>query len=315
MRAFVLQGNRAGLDTSRPRPEASKDRVRVRMRAAGVCNTDLELIRGYMGFSGVLGHEFVGTALDGRFAGRRVVGGINFGCGRCRRCNDGLARHCEDRTVLGIQGTDGVFAEEFLIPDENLVPVPDAVDDRSATFAEPVAAAHEIVDQLGAEAPREDAVVLGDGKLGPLIAQVLAADGFNVTLVGHHLDSLGWLLDRGVNLSDRAPEQASCGLVVEATGSAHGLREAIAATRPRGTLVLKTTVADAHEIDLSPIVIHEIQVLGSRCGRMAPALELLAAGSVTVEPLISAVYSLDEVETAFEHATRRGTRKILVENS
>lgn len=288
--------------------------MRVRLRVAGVCNTDLELIRGYMGFSGVLGHEFVGTALDGEHAGRRVVAGINFGCGECEVCAQGLARHCGTRTVLGIQGADGVIAEEFLVPEKNLIPVPDAVDDRAAAFTEPCAAAYEIVDQLGPDFPREGAVVFGDGKLGLLIAQVLAAEGFEVSLVGHHLDSLGWLAERGVKLLSTPPADASCGLVVEATGSARGLREAIAATKPRGTLVLKTTVADPHEVDLSPVVIHEIRVLGSRCGRFEPALELLADGRVTVEPMITAVYPLDEVEAAFEHAARRGTRKVLVEN-
>ena len=314
VRAFVLKGNRASFETTRPRPEASGDRVRVRLRVAGVCNTDLELIRGYMGFAGVLGHEFVGTALDGRLAGRRVVGGINFGCGECEVCAKGMSRHCGKRTVLGIQGADGVLAEEFLVPEKNLIPVPDAVDDRAAAFTEPCAAAYEIVEQLGAGFPREGAVVFGDGKLGLLVAQVLAAEGFEVSLVGHHLDSLEWLVDRGVKLRSAPPLDASCGLVVEATGSAQGLREAIAATRPRGTLVLKTTVADPHEVDLSPVVIHEIRVLGSRCGRFEPALELLADGRVTVEPMISAVYPLDDVEAAFEHAARRGTRKVLVEN-
>jgi len=343
MLALVLEGERARLVRDHPRPlagaragatgQSSSDAdagamVRVRMRAAGICSTDLELARGYMGFAGVLGHEFVGEALDGDLAGRRVVGEINFGCGRCRRCERGMSRHCAARRVLGILGADGALAEELIVPRRNLIEVPASVDDDEAVFTEPVAAACEILEQLGTATGygRADglaavidavgdagALVLGDGKLGPLVAQVLAAEGFDVTLVGHHLERLGWLADRGVKLTPRLPEDARHGLVVEATGSAEGLRQAVAATEPRGTLVLKTTVAGEHRVELAPLVIDEITVIGSRCGRFGPALERLADRRVLVRELIDARYPLAEVEQAFAHAARGGTRKVLVE--
>jgi len=287
--------------------------ARIKMLRAGICNTDLELARGYMGFSGVLGHEFVGLALDGHLAGQRVVAGIHFGCGSCAACAAGSSRHCPTRQVLGILGADGALAEEFLVPEANLLPVPDALDDDDAVFAEPLAAACEILDQLGENRHRGSALVLGAGKLGPLVAQALAADGFEVSMSGRHLDTVAWLGDRGVNLLDSIPSGARYELVVEATGSSEGLERAIALTVPRGTLVMKTTIAGGHEIDLAPVVINEITILGSRCGRLESALDLLRSGRVDVRPLIAARYRLDEVEEAFRRAAAPGTRKVLVE--
>lgn len=311
MRAFVIEDGRAGLVTDRPRPEGRNGLVRVRTRIAGICNTDLELVRGYMGFAGVLGHEFLGEALEGPLAGKRVVGGINFACGHCATCLGGLGRHCPERTVLGIVGADGVLADEFLIPASNLLEVPDRIDDETAVFTEPVAAACEVLDQIG-PLERGPALVLGAGKLGPLIAQVLAAGGFQVTLFGRHLDNLGWLIERDIRATDRLSDTLGYPLVVEATGSTEGLAAAVAATLPRGTLVLKTTVAGTHSIDLAPIVINEINLLGSRCGRFEPALEMLAEGLVETKRLVEARYGLSETEVAFEHAERRGVRKVLV---
>lgn len=318
MLAFVMteEGTRLERDRPSPTPGPGDDRdyVRVRTLVAGICNTDLEIAKGYMGFHGVLGHEFVGEALEGRLKGRRVVGGINFGCGRCEWCAAGMARHCPTRRVLGIVNADGVLAEEFLIPEGNLLAVPESVSDETAAFAEPVGAACEILEQLG-DAERGDALVLGAGKLGTVTAQVLVASGYRVDLVGRHLDSLGWIRDRGVRLVADAPDRAGYSLVVEATGTTEGLRVAIASTRPRGHLVLKTTVAGAHEVDLAPVVINEISIVGSRCGQFAPALGLLASGSVAVGPLVEARYGLGDVEEAFAHAGRRGVRKILVRAS
>jgi threonine dehydrogenase-like Zn-dependent dehydrogenase len=314
MLAFVLEGASARLHHDHPTPAPHEGFVRVRTRVAGICNTDLELVRGYMGFNGVLGHEFVGEALEGAYAGRRVVGGINFGCGHCATCAAGLSRHCPARTVLGILGADGVLAQEFVIPERNLVAVPDAVDDETAVFTEPVAAACEVLDQLGPQAAGGRALVLGDGKLGPLAAQALAGDGFAVTLVGRHLDTIAWIGERGIELSDTVPADAAFDVVVEATGSSAGLRAAIAATRPRGSLVLKTTVAGAHEIDLAPVVINEISLIGSRCGRFAPALERLGDGRIDVKPLIADRHALANVETAFARASQPGVRKVLVRN-
>ncbi len=316
MLAFVMSEGGPRLERDYDPVPAPDDRrlVRVRTLAAGICNTDLEIARGYMGFHGVLGHEFVGEACEGKWKGRRVVGGINFGCGTCAWCADGMQRHCPTRRVLGILGADGVLAEEFQIPEDNLLPVPDSVDDESAAFAEPVGAACEILEQLG-HIEREDALVLGAGKLGGVVAQVLAAGGFRVDLVGRHLDALGWMRERGVNLVEGDPKRAGYGLVVEATGTTDGLRVAIDCTRPRGHLVLKTTVAGRHEVDLAPVVINEISIVGSRCGQFEPALDLLASGRVSVAPLVDARYGLVDSETAFDHAGRRGVRKVLVRAS
>lgn len=285
--------------------------VRVRTLVAGICNTDLEIARGYMGFHGVLGHEFVGEALSGSHKGNRVVGGINFGCNACRWCADGMSRHCPSRTVLGILGADGVMAEEFLIPQSNLLLVPDGVRDEDAVFAEPVGAACEILEQIG-HIERADALVLGAGKLGTVTAQVLAASGFRVDLVGRHLASVDWMKDRGVRLVQGSPDRRDYGLVVEATGTTEGLRIAIDCTRPRGHLVLKTTVAGSHEVNLAAVVINEISIVGSRCGQFEPALDMLADGRVSVAPLVEARYALGEAESAFAHAGRRGVRKVLV---
>jgi len=311
MLAFVLKKGPPSLVVDWPSPEPHDGLVRVRTLVAGICNTDLELARGYMGFKGVLGHEFVGEALDGCFAGKRVVGGINFGCGDCEMCAQGLARHCLHRRVLGIVGADGALAEEFLIPETNLVEVPTSVSDDAAAFAEPVAAACEILEQLGTVSGRR-VLVIGDGKLGPLIAQVLSSDGGDVTMEGRHLDRIGWLRDRVVCL---ASAEGHYDVVVEATGSREGFVRAVRMCRPRGILVLKTTVAEKHEIDLAPLVINEITVVGSRCGRMQPALERLADGRVNVEPMISARFSLRDVERAFATAAERGMRKVLVRAS
>jgi threonine dehydrogenase-like Zn-dependent dehydrogenase len=279
---------------------------------AGICNTDLELARGYMGFEGVLGHEFVGIATEGPMTGRRVAGEINFGCGGCKECARGLARHCAHRRVMGILGADGALAEEVSIPIGNLLALPDSIDDEVATFIEPLAAACEIPEQLGQDRPRGTATVLGGGKLGPLVAQVLAADGYDVVLVGRHVETLGWLSRRGVRVVTTDIDLPRCGLVVDATGSREGLRRAIALAAPRGTLVLKTTIAGNHDVDLSPIVINELRVLGSRCGRFAPAIELLRSGAIDVAPLITERYSLSRVEEAFMQAAAPGVRKILV---
>jgi threonine dehydrogenase-like Zn-dependent dehydrogenase len=312
MLAFVLSQAGPKLMRDHARPQPRRGYVRVRTLLAGICNTDLELARGYMGFQGVLGHEFVGEALEGKLAGRRVVGGINFSCGECTTCARGLGRHCPQRSVLGILNADGALAEEFAIPERNLLEVPADVPEASAVFAEPVAAACEILEQLGSVRGRR-ALVIGDGKLGPLVAQVLASDGADVALEGHHLDSVEWLADRGIRLVRAADEKARYDLVVEATGTASGLTRAIAGCEPRGMLVLKTTIAAKHEIDLAPLVINEITVVGSRCGRLEVALDALARNAVTVAPLVSARFALDEVERAFAHAADRGARKVLVE--
>jgi threonine dehydrogenase-like Zn-dependent dehydrogenase len=314
VRALVWDGAEARV-VDRP-PPAPRDGVAVvDVRLAGVCSTDLEIVKGYMGFRGVLGHEFVGTVAAGPEAwrGRRVVGEINFACGRCAACRRGLGRHCPARTVMGILGADGAMAEALAIPVENLHAVPDAVPDEAALFAEPLAAAFEILEQIHV-VPRTRAVVLGDGKLGLLCAQVLHQAGARVLAVGRHERKLALLRARGIEAAlagDWSGEPAE--LVVEATGSAAGFAAAVRATLPRGTLVLKSTVAESAEVRLAELVVNEITVVGSRCGPFEPALRALEAGSVDVRSLISARVPLDRADEALRKAGEPGVLKVVIE--
>ena len=313
MKACVFDGHTVRVDLAYPDPAAARGEVRVQVRLAGVCQTDLEIVKGYMAFTGVLGHEFVGTALEGRLEGQRVVGGINCACGVCDMCRRGLPTHCRDRTVLGIQGRDGAFAEQLILPEANLVPVPDGVSDRQAVFAEPLAAAVQILRQVAVE-PGQEIVVLGDGRLGQLVAQVFQARGLAPTVVGMAPVKLA-ILDRlGIATvhADEANPAKTADVVVECTGAADGLAMALAFVRPRGTIVLKSTVADTAGLNLAPIVVGEITVVGSRCGPMDAAVEELAEGRVEVEPLITAEYSLDEAVAALEHAAKPEAVKVLI---
>jgi len=310
------------LDENGPRvaeigaPEPTPGTALVRVALAGVCNTDLELVKGYMGFRGVLGHEFVGRVEAGpvEWLGRRVVGEINFACGGCETCAAGLPRHCPQRSVMGIQGADGAFAELVRVPVANLHAVPDAVSDARAVFVEPLAAACEVVEQVRV-APGMTCLVLGDGKLGLLVAQVLAGTGARVLCVGRHPEKLALLARRGIEtrLAAEWTPAPRTDLVVEATGSADGFRAAVAATRPRGTLVLKSTLAEHPRVDLAPLVIHEITVVGSRCGPFEPALRALSEGSVEVDSLISARVPLARAEQALARAAEPGALKVLIE--
>ena len=317
MRAVYFDGARATV-LERPDPTPTSDGAVVALHLAGVCNTDLEIAKGYMGFEGILGHEGVGVVVEGPddWVGRRVVSEINFACGRCAACDAGLGRHCPHRTVMGIQGADGAFAERVAVPVANLHAVPDAVPDEHAVFAEPLAAAYEILEQVG-DVAGWSAVVLGDGKLGLLVAQVLAAAGARVLAVGRHAAHLELLAQRGIEtrLADRFDPSSGprADLVVEATGSADALGTAMAAVRPRGVLVLKTTVAEHPRVDLARIVIDEIQLLGSRCGPFAPALAALADGSVDTSALVEGRYALADGVEAMERAAQRGARKVLID--
>lgn len=313
MRALVWDGSVARV-AERPPPEPSEGAAVVDVRLAGVCNTDLEIVRGYMGFRGVLGHELVGTVAEGpeRWLGKRIVAEINFACGRCAACAEGLGRHCAARSVMGILGADGAMAEQVAIPVANLHEVPDGVPDEAAVFAEPLAAAFEILEQIHVR-PRTRAVVLGDGKLGLLCAQVLHQAGARVLAVGRHEAKLGLLRARGIEVAlASAWSMDPADLVVEATGSAEGFAAAVRATRPRGTLVLKSTVAGRPEVDLAPLVIHEITVVGSRCGSFEPALRALESGSVDVRSLISSRVPLERADEALRLAAQPGVLKVLV---
>jgi threonine dehydrogenase-like Zn-dependent dehydrogenase len=314
MRALHFDGNLARV-TDVPLPEPSEDNAVVRVSLAGICNTDLEIVKGYMGFRGILGHEFVGVVDEGpsEWLGQRVVSEINFSCQHCPMCQENLQRHCPSRRVMGIVDADGAFAERVRVPVANLHIVPENVLDEAAVFTEPLAAAFEILSQVDVE-PGGDCLVLGDGKLGLLVAQALDAAGARVLAVGNHPEKLAVLAERGietVEARDWTPEPMP--LVVEATGSAEGFARALAATRPRGTLVLKSTVAERRAIDLAPLVINEIQVIGSRCGPFPPALSALETDAVDVRSLISERVSLRDADDALRRANEPHTIKILIE--
>jgi len=279
-------------------PRRPRGHALIRLLVGGICNTDLELQRGYYGFRGTPGHEFVGEVVesdDAGWVGKRVVGEITLACGKCEWCRRGLGRHCPHRTVLGIVKHAGVFAEYFTLPVENLRVVPVRVSNDVAVFTEPVAAACEILDQV--KIPRGDAVaLLGYGKLGRLIEQVLAAHGAKVRVFR------------------RATRKRGCfRWVVEATGTAEGLNQAIAMTEPRGTLILKSTVHGSVPIDAAAAVVKEITVIGSRCGRFDPALALLRKGEIRTAKMISARYPLREAPAAFAKAAEHGVLKVLLE--
>ncbi|MCA1555849.1 MAG: alcohol dehydrogenase catalytic domain-containing protein, partial [Acidobacteria bacterium] len=293
----------------------------VRVTLAGVCNTDLEIVRGYAGFAGTLGHEFVGvveSAADApALVGRRVVGEINAGCGRCGLCAGGDARHCPQRTVLGIVGRDGAFAEYLRLPVVNLLIVPDEIEDARAVFAEPLGAACGIMERVEIHNNTRVAVI-GDGKLGLLCAQAVKAQtGAGVTLIGKHENKLAIARACGIEtvLVDELHQDSPSGafdVVVEASGAGGGFALAIELTRPRGTLVLKSTFHGATEIDAARIVVDEISIVGSRCGRFAPALELLARDAVDVSSLITDEFALVDGVRAMQRATENGVLKVLL---
>jgi len=299
-----------------PRPRLKKGWALIRLLAAGVCNTDLELQRGYYRFRGRPGHEFVGQVLEASTAswiGKRVVGEINLDCGRCAWCRRGLGRHCPNRTVLGIVRHPGAFAEYLTLPERNLHEVPASVSTEHAVFAEPVAAACEILDQV--RIPKGAPVaVLGDGKLGLLIAQVLQAHGAAVHLWGRHREKLRIAARAGVktSLAGKRMPTAVYDWVVEATGSADGLRTAAAMTRPRGTLILKSTVHGEVPIDTAGVVVNEITVVGSRCGRFEPALKLLKRDRLLLDEMITDRYPLSRTDAAFRRAAEKGVLKVLL---
>lgn len=310
MRAVTLDSDGLAYRSDIHLPTLPPGEALIRPTMVGICKTDLELVKGYMGFRGVLGHEFVGVVQEceqAEWVGARVVGEINCPPSG-ESCED--PRHLEGRTVLGILGRDGVMADRFLLPTQNLLRVPDDLSDEKAVFTEPLAAAYQIEEQL--HPLPERALVFGDGRLGSLCALALAERGCQVTLVGKHPSKLAPLKDKVKTLLLDSQTLVGFPLVVEATGSEKGLEMALAAVAPKGTVVLKTTVAAGHQLDLSSVVINEIQILGSRCGRFQPALEALASGRIDPTFLIEQTYSIEESLAAFAHAAKPGTRKILL---
>jgi len=313
MRAVVLEDAvTVRSDYPEPRPKAGE--VSVQVLCAGICETDLQLIRGYMGFRGVLGHEFVGIAESGPFAGRRVVGEINCACRHCDLCRRGLPTHCSSRTVLGILNHDGAFADTITVPQDNLHVVPENMPTDIAVFTEPVAAAFQIPAQI--QVQRTDrVVVLGDGRLGNLCAQVLAGLSDHVLVVGKHANKLALLHSLGIAtvLRDQVEARRDADIVVDCTGSDTGLPTALKLVRPRGTIVLKTTVAGEQTLAWAPFVIDEITLVGSRCGPFDQALKALAEGRVSVAPLISDRFDLSEGANALEHARTKPVLKVLLD--
>ena len=315
MRALVLteSGPRAVAD--HPAPSRAGEAL-IRLSVGGICATDLELCKGYMGYSGVLGHEGVGLVESGPspwWHGARVVGDINCPCGDCATCRAGRPTHCPSRTVFGIQARGGAFAERFSLPITNLHRVPEGVSDEAAVFTEPLAAACEILQQVHVR-PSDRVAVLGVGRLGQLVARVLALTGAHVFGISRNPDRLE-LLPPGVEplLSDDREQAAGCDVVVDCTGSAEGLAQATALARPRGTVVMKTTVHDPGALSPVPWVIDEVTLVGSRCGPFEPALRLLESGAVDPTPLITHHFGLEEGVEALEVAGSRDSVKVLLE--
>jgi alcohol dehydrogenase len=298
-----------------PRPERPPGSALIRLLAAGICNTDLELQRGYYGFSGTPGHEFAGEVVeaeDAALVGRRVVGEINLACGACEWCRRGMGRHCPNRTVLGIVKHPGAFSEYFTLPERNLHAIPEGISNERATFTEPVAAACEILDQVAIPRGGEVAV-LGDGKLGLLAAQVLLAHGARVHIHGRHPEKLRIAGACGAEtFANASLPAARYDWVVEATGAVEGLANAIYMTRPRGTVVMKSTVHGSVPLDTAPAIVNEITLVGSRCGRFEPALALVAGGRMRLEEMISDRFPLAEAARAFERAAARGVLKVML---
>lgn len=292
---------------------AHEELIKVDVLKAGICETDLQLKQGYMGFAGVPGHEFVGVPQSGQLAGQRVVGEINCACHNCEFCDAGLPRHCRNRTVIGILNHDGAFADTLYVPEENLLPVPDRLATRHAVFTEPVAAACRILEQVTIDASHR-VIIFGDGRLGNLCAQVIRTTNCDLTVIGKHQ----WKLDRLKRLEietcllQEFEYRADADFVIDCTGSASGFESALRTVRPCGTVIQKTTIAARQEVQLAPVVIDEVTVLGSRCGPFAPALQFLSDGTVDVESLVTAEYPLENAIQAIEHAEQPDALKVLL---
>ena len=311
MKAIVFDGA-IRLDSNYPVPQPPRGESLVRVTRAGVCNTDLEIVKGYMGYHGILGHEFVGVVESGEMKGERVVGEINAYCGACSTCLHGDPTHCPNRTTLGIAGRDGAMAEYLVMPTRTLHLVPDMVSDQQAVFVEPLAAALEIPDRVHIK-PTDRVCVIGDGKLGLLCAQVLSLTGCDLLVVGRHPDKLMILKMRGIATTNE-PESihGKFDVVVDCTGQASGFELARSLLRPRGMLVLKSTFHGAQEMPFAPIVIDEISIVGSRCGPFEPALRLLEKDLIDVDSMISAEFPVDRGIEAFEIATKPGMLKVQI---
>ncbi|HPA46053.1 MAG TPA: alcohol dehydrogenase catalytic domain-containing protein [bacterium] len=313
MKSLFLRGEQVRLqEIPSPSPDGEP---RIALRLAGICRTDLELAKGYMGYEGVLGHEFVGTLLDATdslSAGTRVVGEINCGCGRCSWCHSGLERHCPNRTVLGISGRPGCFSEQLTLPERNLVPVPDSIPDERAVFAEPLAAVIEIFEQIPVR-PMDSVAIIGDGKLGLLIGMVFTRHHTGPAfLIGHHPSKWKSIPEIPCIHENEIGNDmnAQFDIVIEASGTVSGLARAQQIIRPRGTIVLKSTMERSEPLNLTVSVVNEVTIVGSRCGRLPTAIRFLERTDLPVERLIEATYPLDRAKEAWKHACQSGALKI-----
>lgn len=314
MRALVYNNELSYL-TDYPVPRPKQDEALIRVTYAGICNTDIEITKGYMGFRGVLGHEFVGVVekcSERGFLGKRVVGEINLGCGKCLYCRNKMPNHCPDRSVLGILNKDGAFAEYVTLPVRNLHKIPNSIPDEEAIFIEPLAAAHEIIDQVGISSS-DRVCVLGDGKLGLLVAQVIETAGCKLSVIGRHreklsiLDELG--IKTGLGLEFRGRD---FDIVIDCTGSPSGIRTALQIVKPRGRIVLKTTIANRVQIDMNQFVINEISLIGSRCGPFPPAIKAIRSRQIDLYSLVSSIYPIEEGLKAFQHASLKNALKVIL---
>lgn len=300
------------IDLPKPAPDPGEALIRVQM--AGICNTDMEIMKGYMAFTGILGHEFVGTVeacQETRWQNCRVVAEINHGCGACEFCRTGLERHCPNRQVLGIANQNGCFSEYLCLPVSQLVEVPENLTNEQAVFTEPLAAACEILEQVHIQ-PMHRVAIVGDGKLAQLIARVIHLTGCDLTIIGKHPSKLSMLVPFGkitVGISDDMPK---FDFVIDASGSTSGFHDALGIVKPRGVLIVKSTTHDALQLHLAKIVIDEIQVIGSRCGRFEPALRLMESGVIDPGDLISEIVPFEAWELAFSKVQASAALKVLL---
>jgi len=316
MRAVVFDGELRFVEDY-PMPEVPPGWARIRVQKAGICKTDMEIMKGYMGFKGILGHEFIGVVEkcdDPNWLGKQIVGEINAACGKCERCAQGLGRHCHNRTVLGILNHDGCMSDYCVLPIVNLLEIPATVSDDRAVLVEPLSAACEILEQMTFQGS-ERVLVLGDGRLGILCAWALLTVLSDVTLTGHHPEKLELAKWRHLKTAHGSSEvDPGADVVVDATGSGGGIDEAMSLCRPRGTIVLKSTAASQAELNLAPIVINELTVVGSRCGKFKDGLRMLEAyPDMPIERLITARYPIEQALAAFDRATQSDALKVLFE--
>ena len=314
MKALSFDGKNLNFVDDYPMPKDGEALVKVSL--AGICGTDLEILQGYMSYDGVPGHEFVGVVEKSKnkdLVGKRVVGEINVGCNNCDSCKKGMNRHCPKRTVLGILNRNGAFAEYLSLPEENLHVIPDSLSDKQAVFVEPVAAAFEIIEQVSLK-PGWKIAIVGDGRLSQLIVAVLKTKCSDITCFGKHQNKLDRLEKIGIEtkIGISPGDQYMFDLVIEATGSNSGFLDSMKLVKPKGIVILKSTIASKENLDLTPTVVNEITLVGSRCGPFKPAINALSTGVVSVDNLIESDYPLEQFHEAFEKAKEPNTLKVVL---